>query len=61
MGTLAMDASPDLNGNGQLWIIFLWLVAAVCLPFANVKYNRVKNVQFGKQMPAAEKRRLICP
>jgi hypothetical protein len=37
MGTLTVDVSADLNGNSRLWIIFLWLVAAVGLLFADFK------------------------
>lgn len=37
MGTLSMDTSSDLNGNFHLWIIFLWMVAAVGLRFADFK------------------------
>lgn len=37
MGTLSMDTSSDLNGNFHLWIIFLWMVAAVGLRFAEFK------------------------
>jgi hypothetical protein len=50
---------PVLILNGHLWIIFLWLVAAVGLPFADFKIQ-FWGKQFGKQMATAEKRRLIC-
>ena len=57
MGTLALADSPDMNGNCPLWIIFIWLVAAVSLPSQISKYNREKHLglPFEKQMPAAEK------
>ena len=47
MGTLAIAASPDLNGNCHLWIIFVWL--SVC-PSHISKYNSEKNIDllFGK-------------
>ena len=53
MGTLAMDASSDLNGNCHLWIIFLWMVAAVALPFADFKIQSREKCIVWKEIPTA--------